>query len=132
MQMKADTSHILMSDALKGTIPELEDEQVDAIKNRHVTVVAEKSTADGTEGMVGILKGVLLGSEPEIEFKCDLKEALGILSADSLLFNVFELHHDESVVSIPGPFSVKAARIDEINVVDQLCTLGLHLMRRPR
>lgn len=132
--MKADTSNVLMSESLRGQIPELEDEHpVDILRGKHVIVVTEKIVAGKSEGMVGILRGVLLGSDPEIELRCELKEALGILKADSLSFTRFELHHgEETVVPIPGPFTVKAARLDEVDVVEQVCTLGLHLQRQVR
>lgn len=122
-----------MSEVLRGQVPELEEHPVDVLRGKHVVVVTEKIIGDKAEGMVGILRGVLLGPDPEIEFRCELKEALEILKANSLSFTRFELHHgEETVVPIPGPFIVKAARIDEISVDEQVCTLGLHLQRQVR
>lgn len=133
MEMKADTNHVLMSDVLKGQVPELEGEHpVDQLHGKHVIVITERVIGDKVDGMVGILRGLMLGENPEIEFRCDIKEALAILKANSLSFNRFELHHGEDVVPVVGPFIVKAARIDEIVVQDQLCTLGLHLQRQAR
>src|SRR5271165_4679128 len=135
MEMKAEPAQVLMSDVLRGQVPELEGEQrqIEELQAKHVLVVAEKATAVKTEGLVGILRGVLLGPEPEIEFRCDLKEALAILKANQLSFVKFELHYgDDVIVPIPGPFNVKAARIDEISPTDELCTLGLHLVRQQR
>jgi len=130
--MKVDTSHVLMSDVLRGQVPDL-DEQIEAntqdLARKHVLVVAEKTVGAHVSGIVGILRGALLGPEPEIEFRCQINEALDIIEASSLVFNKFELHHDERVLSVPGPFTVKAAKIDEISAQDQLCTLGLHLSR---
>lgn len=134
MEMKANTSGVLMSDVLRGQVPEIEDEHpVDALRGKHIVVVAERIIGDKKEGMVGILRGVMLGTDPEIEFRTEVKEALDILKANSLSFTRFELHHgEETVVPIPGPFTVKAARIDEIDIVEQVCTLGLHLQRQVR
>lgn len=133
MEMKADTNHVLMSDVLKGQVPELEGEHpVDQLHGKHVIVITERVIGDKVDGMVGILRGLMLGENPEIEFRCDIKEALTILKSNSLSFNRFELHHGEDVVPVVGPFIVKAARIDEIVVQDQLCTLGLHLQRQAR
>lgn len=134
MEMKANTSNVLMSEALRGQVPELEDEQVvDAFRGKHVVVVTEKVIGGKAEGMVGILRGIMLGVDPEIELRCELKEALEILRANSLSFTKFELHHgEETIIPIPGPFIVKAARIDEIDVMEQVCTLGLHLQRQVR
>ena len=135
MEMKADKSQVLMSDVLKGQVPELEGEHpVDQMHAAtQVILIAEKIVGGKTEGMVGILRGLLLGQDPEIEFRTDLKEALFILKANQLSFTKFEIHYGEDiVVPIPGPFVVKAARIDEISPADQLCTLGLHLTKQAR
>lgn len=134
MQMKVDNSHVLMSEVLKGQLPELEGmHPVDQANVQHVVVIAEKIVGDTVQGMVGILRGILLGLDPEIEFRADLKESLEILKANNLKFTRFELHYGEDVlIPIVGPFIVKAARIDEISPVDHLCTLGLHLSRQTR
>lgn len=133
MEMKADTAHVLMSDVLRGHIPALEDAAIAETANaasQHVIVVAERLHGGGSTSIVGVLRGVLLGPEPEIEFRCEIKESFDIVEAPGPAFNRFELHHGERVVNVVGPFDVKAARIDEISVNDQLCTLGLHLVRR--
>lgn len=134
LKMNVNTSHVLMSDALRGVVPELEgEERPEPPQGKHVVVIAQKVVGSKQEGLVGVLRGVHLGAEPEIEFRIDLSEALGLISAQNLSFVNFELHHGEStVVKIPGPFIVKAARIDEISPAEQLCTIGLHLMKQQR
>lgn len=133
MEVKADPSRILMSDVLKGQVPELEGEvPVDPFRGKHVIVIAQKTVGTKQEGVIGILRGVLFDVEPEIELRIDLKEALDIVEGHNLSFNKFELHHDQRVVELPGPFVVKAARIDDISVLDQLCTVSLHLKRPAR
>ena len=132
MELKADRSHVLMSDVLKGQIPELESEQIGQIEGKHVLLLAEKVTNGTAEGMVGLLRGILFDVEPEIEFRIDLSEALGIVEAPLLSFSRFELHHGERVINIPGPYVVKAARIDDISAQDQLCTISLQLKKPAR
>lgn len=134
LRIQADPSHVLMSDVLRGQIPALEGEgSTDQLDGKHVVVVAQKVVGQKTEGLIGILRGALLGTDPEIELRIDLKEALEIIRAPGLSFTGFELHHGEDlVIPIPGPFIVRAARIDEISAQDQLCTLGLHLVKQVR
>lgn len=129
MQMKADTGHVLMSEALKGNVPALESEALPQAIDQHVIVIVERIVAGATTPLVGVLRGVLLGPEPELEFRCELKEALDLMEASNLSIGRFELHHGQRVLSVPGPFSVKAARLDEIVPEDQLCALGLHMTR---
>jgi len=134
MEMKADTDRVLMSEALRGQVPELDGEPQVApeIINRAVTVIAEKRVGDKVTAMVGVLRGIQLGTEVEIEFRCELAEALDVLEAQQLSFGGLELHHGERVVPVKGPFVVKGARLDEIALDDPLCTLGLHLARPQR
>ena len=133
IDVQPDTSRVLMSDVLKGNVPELEGDVTEGVpNNRHVVVIAEKVTAVKKEGLVGILRGVFFDTEPEISFRIELDEAMGLVEAPALSFNSFELHHGERIVKMPGPFIVKAARIDDISAQDQLCTISLHLMKQQR
>ena len=134
--IKPATERVLMSDVLRGQVPEIEDDQPiePAIAGEGVIVIAHKLTGGATkeEGMVGILRGIHLGKEPEIEFRVELKEALDVIEAKGLSFPMFELHHGERIIQIPGPFIVEAARLDEIMIAEQMCTLGLHLKKPAR
>lgn len=132
MEMKADPSHVLMSEALKGQVPELDGEQIEEIAAKHVTVLLERIVGGKSDPMVGILRGMLLGDNPEIEFRCSIEDAMLVLGTQDLHVGKIQLHHgDGALVEVSGPFDVKARRIDEIVAQDQLCTLGLHLMKRP-
>jgi hypothetical protein len=128
---KDDQRQIMMSDSLRGQIPELDADAatkfLEQEADKYVTVVAEMITAGRITGLTGVLRGILLGTNPEIEFRCELSEALALLHLNNVIFGKIELHHGLTLIPIPGPFSVTAARIDEINPQDQMCTLGLHL-----
>lgn len=131
MQMKADTSHILMSEMLRDQVPELDGEQLEEITAKHVTIIAERLVAGKSDPLIGVLRGIVTGDKPELEFRCEVSEALKVLQTKDLSFGRIELHHGEdTVVRLDGPFDVKAVRIDEILAHDQLCTLGLHLAKR--
>lgn len=130
MQMKADTGHVLMSETLRGNVPALEGEELPPSIDQHVVVIIDRQVAGKSLPMIGVLRGVLLGHEPELEVKCELKEALDLLEAGNLSIGRFELHHGQRVLTVLGPFVVKQARLDEIVAEDQLCALGLHLTRR--
>jgi hypothetical protein len=58
-----------------------------------------------------------------------MKDAFDLIEAGNVRFASFELHHGERIVRMPGPFTVKAARLDEFMVLEQMCTLGVHLKR---
>jgi hypothetical protein len=132
MEMKADKSHILMSDVLKGNVPELENETVEMSSGKAVIAVFSKVAGNKVEGMVGALRGVLFDVNPEIEVRVEVEEAFKVVRTSNLQFQKFELHYGEDVIEVPGPFIVTAARIDAIDVFDHMCTLSLNLKRPAR
>jgi|SRR5579885_790021 len=137
-EIKAETSRVLMSDVLKGRVPEeLEDEAVagaiDALEKSVVNVIAKIQIGEGKATAVcGILRSVLFETEPELEFRVTLDDALAIVEAQSLQFLGFELQHDKRTIKCPGPFLIKGARIDDIDAPNGLCTLSLGLKRPAR
>lgn len=136
IQVRPNTSRVMMSDVLKGSIPDIEDDVPDAGQQgtQHVVVIAAKRAANKPEPtpIVGILRGVMFGVDPQVEFRVQLSDALDIIEQPNVSFDGFELHHGERIIKMPGPFLITAARIDEIIVQDQMCTLGLHLKKPAR
>ena len=132
MELKPDTSRILMSNALKGQVPELESEMVEQMQGQYVHVVADRRIGGQQLPLAGLLRTVLFDTSPEIEIKVELIEAIRTVKANDLVFGGFELQHGEEEdggLSMPGPFSVKAARIQEIDPATQTCVLALQLQR---
>jgi hypothetical protein len=130
MELKPDPSCILMSDALKGRLPELESEMVDQLQGQYVHVIADRHIGTQHLPLTGLLRTVLFDVHPEIEFKVELAEALATVRANELRFEKFELQHgEETTLEMPGPFTVKAARIQEIDPLTQTCVLALQLQR---
>jgi hypothetical protein len=129
-EVRADATRILMSDALKGQLPELESEIVEHMQSQYVHVIADRRIGTQRLPLVGLLQTVLFDAQPEIEFKVELTEALATVKAVDLKFNGFQLQHGEgSTIDMPGPFNVKAARIQEIDAINQTCVLSLQLQR---
>ncbi len=125
-----DNTRVLMSEQLRGQVPELEDDQMEELSNKFVYVIAARKFAEKPAPMSGILKTVLLDKEPEIEFVVELSDALFSIKTDGLCFDGFELHHGEEIIEIPGPFLVKAARIHDIDAIRQTCVFALSLKKR--
>lgn len=133
MELKSDPSKILMSDALRGQLPELESDMVTQLQGQYVHVIADRRVGGQSMPLAGLLRSVLLDVQPEIEIKVEMSEALKTIKATDLSFEFFELQYGEDEdVTLPGPFTVKAARIQEIDPVTQTCVLALHLQRVPR
>ena len=133
MEIKTDPSRLLMSDALRGRLPEeLENEAAETLEQSAVHVIAKFTVGDTGLAVIGLLRTVLFETEPELEFRTTLDDALTVVSAKSLQFQGFQLQYGDRTVDVPGPFLIKGARIDDISVGDQLCVLALGLKRPPR
>lgn len=131
MKLKPDTSHILMSETLKDQLPEGEvDDPLAQFSGTAVYVVADRCIGGQRAPLTGLLRSVLFGAEPEIKIMVELSEALATVNAENMQILGIELQHgQETTIPIPGPFVVKAACIDNIDVVQQSCILSLQLLR---
>lgn len=137
-KIQPENSKVLMSDILRGKVPEeLEDEAmagaVDALERSVVSVIANVQIGTGkSTAVTGILQSVLFENEPELEFKLVLDDALAIVEAQELKFLGFELHYGERIIKVPGPLTIKGARIDQIDAAHGLCVLSLGFKRPAR
>lgn len=130
MELKADPSRVLMSDMLKGQVPDLDSEVFDNLAGGGIYVVIDRRVAGQQLPLSGVLRSVLFDEVPELEMRVELAEALAVVQANELSFEGVELQHGEkTTVQMPGPFKIKAARIQEIDVPNQLCVLALQLHR---
>lgn len=127
-----DNNKFMMSDVLKGQIPELDDQHVDDIEEKYVHVVAERFVNNQRVPIAGLLQSVLFDVVPEIEIKVALQDALETANADGLSFGSFFITYGETKVTLKGPFIVKAARIQDINETSQTCVIALCLNRANR
>lgn len=129
MELKVNTSKILMSDVLKDKLPEHESDAVDELQEKYVHVVADRYISGKQSPMAGLLVAVLFDTIREVEMRVELAEALLTVKADAVMFAGFELQHGDLTVPIPGPFLVKAARIQDIDVLNQTCVLSMQLQQ---
>lgn len=131
MELKPNMSHVLMSETLKGQLPGLDgDDPLVQFAGQAVYVIIDRRIGGQPLPLSGVLSSILFGAEPEVEVHVELSEALVTVKADNVQIVAIELHHgEETTVPVPGPFTVKAARIDDIDVATQSCILALQLQR---
>src|SRR5579859_5722037 len=105
MNVKADAERVLMSDVLKGTVPELEAAAADPVgemEARAVTVVLELFASSGNAGIVGVLRGIVVGPDPQVELRVPISDALTAVegAANGCPWRVvtIQLHQGERVV----------------------------------
>jgi len=121
-----------MSDALKGNIPGLENDQVPGTE--FVVTVEGTIAVDGKEtSITGALHSVLFDIDPEIEFRVLLHDAFDVIEGENLTFKRIMIQQQHREVALGGPFTVKAARVSAIDADNdpdtQMCVLALSLKR---
>jgi hypothetical protein len=127
LEVQPDTSKVLMSESLRGTVPDLEEGVAPDVQ--FVIAIGHRKVGNKEEPLVGSLVGVLFDQKPEIEIKVTVEEAINVIEAQNLSFEKFEMHHGERIFELVGPFSVSAARMQDFDVATQMCVLMLSLSR---
>ena len=135
MNIRPETARVLMSEALKGHLPEPDEDgdydQFSAMAGNAVYVVIDRRLSGQSTPLSGLLRSVLFDAEPELEVMIELSEALAVVKAENMSIEGFELHHgNDTTVTVPGPFTLKAAMIQDIDVMQQSCIIALQLQRK--
>jgi hypothetical protein len=123
---------ILASPELADQIPDIQLDQIDILSTRMALVVADRVVAGKQLPITGILVSVLFDAKPEIEIKVQIDDALSVVEVQKQHFNSFEIHKGERVVPLAGPFTVTAARIQDIDVKTEMCVLSMQLERQAK
>jgi hypothetical protein len=123
-------NRILASKELVGQIPDAQiDDELERLASGMIMVVADRIVDGKQLPITGVLSSVLFDNKPEIEIKMNTDDAFDVIEAQKQHFNTFELHKNERVVELKGPFLVTAARIQDIDSKTSMCVLALQLER---
>lgn len=127
-EIKTDPSKILMSDVLHGHVDDFDD-SMQMLGMSIIYVIIDRSIGlNKTKPFSGVLRGISIGVDVEIEMRLSLADAIEIIAEDKISIDGFELHQGENIIKKSvSPFVSKAIRIDEIDAVNGLCVLGLQL-----
>lgn len=130
MEAKINTSKILMSDVLKGNVEELEEPAVDDLKNRFMTGVLIVQDPVHFNSLVGSISTCLLDVHYELEIRVLMEDAfLAMKYWRDVKFSSYEIHYDKDIISIEGPLSISAIRVQEIDPGRQTCVLAMKLLK---
>lgn len=117
-----------MSDVLKGQVPSLEDdgnEKVETLVNQHALVVI---TFSNEKTLVGILRGIEINESVTVSLRVSLQE--GLKSLDPLVVTKLQIHVEDDVTELTVTSqNAPAVAIDEIDHIEQMCTLSFKLKR---
>lgn len=128
--MNDDGNRLLMSDSLKGVVPELDEEILKQLEDATIIVALQLSGGD-------ILSAILLGCSAEdsivkVDFRLDTSTAFQRFSqftsasvgCDRLLMSCGHV-----ISQIEGPFVVKNPKITDIDAKNRNSVIGVDLFR---
>lgn len=123
-------NRLLMSDSIKGMIPDLEEEYISKLSDSYVIA----SLSDTNYVVSGILVGVSLENHGEIkiDIRIKLNEAYNAIknyTTSGLSFRMFHMHLGDDEICLPGPYKISSPKILDIDPQNKMCTLGVDLIR---
>lgn len=136
MQEEND-NRLLMSDDLRGKVPELDDDILKQYESNFIFGVLEGVDPAAGNNMLGNLVGLALENPVKWDFRVGLETALRFLSryaGDSpttitIRCEGFQLFLGDGVLRFPGPFNVVKPKIYDIDNGNRMCTLAVDLTR---
>lgn len=128
-----DTDRLLMSDALKGKLPELDEEIIKKLEDTIITVSFQFSREDVTDVMSGLLVGCSVDSDSiKLDFRLDTTEAYNwfakFVEPDWRCIRLI-IEHAGHCIDMTGPFYVNSPKIIDIDRQSKMSTLGIDLIR---
>lgn len=132
--MTADKTRILASDSLRNVLPENVSEEVmehiESTALGYIHVVVDARTHDKDQPMVGLLRSMSINDGAiALDVKVNFDTALELLEKRKFTtVTRIQLHHGETIrADVTRRLNITSAGIDELDVMNQTCTLVLGL-----
>ena len=129
-----NSNRVLMSDSLKGLVPELEEESFASFNDAFVVMTLEISTFEGSQIVIGSLDGISFESlsELKIDIRVNVKEAYDIIklyTKTGISSRMLLLHLGDDEISLQGPYKISNPKMMSFDHQNRMCTLGLDLIK---
>lgn len=130
-----DTSNrILMSDSLRGAVPDLEDDSSQTSEQFFDSFIIAVLEMNDAEFLTGSLNGISLEEKViKLDVKLKIDSVYDIISDMSLgvapICNAIQLHLAEKANRIVGPFKFTSPKMFAIDHPNKLCVLGIDLIK---
>lgn len=127
-------NRVLMSESLKGVLPEFEEDQLQAFSESFVVTTLEVNVGDDSELLSGSLVGISFESLAEIklDIRVSTKEAYDIIkkySSSGLASRVFFLHLGNDEIVFQGNYKIVNPKAVSFDHQSRMCTLGVDLIK---
>lgn len=126
--------NLLMSDSIRGIVPDLTEEILSQIKHRYVTVRLEAHKPDQQVIIAGSLVGISVEDVLKIDAKVKLETGFEVMSSltlrESYLCKNLVLSLGDFDTHVNDEWDLSSAKVYDIDHESMLCTLGLDLTRK--
>jgi hypothetical protein len=130
------TNRLLMSDSIRGMIPELEEEYVASLSDSCVIITLELQSelSEPFTTLSGILVGISMETVSliKIDIRTRLNEAYDTIkkySTSGLSCRMFYMHLEDNQISLSGPYKISSSKILDVDHQNKMCTLGVDLIK---
>ena len=124
LAIAASRSSILMSDVLKGNVPELDEDAVDEHAHRFIMTTMEL-TIDGEDAdppIAGSINNIELSDDTYVEVRVALADAFDILRTwdvkrATMKIKAYHLTCGQETMSTAGPFEISSVTLKELSLI---------------
>ena len=122
-----------MSDALKGMVPELEEDQIRTYNDAFVVTTLEVNDGETSKIIVGSLDGFSQdeNSEIKLDVRVEVREAYDVIkmyTSTRLSSRMLYLHLGDDEIPFEGPYKISNPKIMSFDHQNRMCTLGVDLI----
>lgn len=126
-------NRIMMSDSLRGVLPEFED-QIQEFSEAFVVVTIEVNSDDMSDLLSGGLVGISFESSEEIklDIRVSINKAYDVIkkhTTSGLTSRMFFLHLGDDEIVFQGNYKISRPKMDSFDHQNRTCTLGVDLIK---
>jgi len=126
-------NRLLMSDSLRGMLPDLEDDQLKLLSDAFVIATIELLFEQNVEVVAGSLAGASFDNlEIKLDIRAGLNDAYDVIKkfkTSGLSCRLFYLHRGDDEICFEGPYKISSTKIMDFDRQLKMCTIGFDLIR---
>ena len=127
-------NRLLMSDSLKGMVPDLEDDASQIVSQLVNSFVITAIELHGSEPLVGTLDGISYDEKTiKLDIKLKLEQAYDMFTdlavGKTVTCEAIQMHLSERMNRIMGPFKLVSPKMFAIDAQEKMCVLAIDLIK---
>lgn len=126
--------NLMMSDSIRGQIPDLEDDAVKKLEDSFLVAALEVKFGDSIEPLVGSTVGLSFESDMNIsvDLRVSTPDAFDLLKkhgAFAVECTTFYVYLGQEEICHRGPYRFTSLKVLDFDHQNKMCTLGIDMVR---